>query len=86
MFYIASDYYCRALIVFVAGELIIKILIMFTGLVMVTRYYHCDPLQLGIVKKRDAMLPHFIIDITGKIKGLPGLFMAGILSASLRYK
>lgn len=67
------------------GELTIKMLGMLTGLLLIARYYHCDPLQLNMVKKLDGILPYFVIDIARNIPGLPGLFMAGILSASLRY-
>ena len=50
---------------------------------MYAKYETCDPVAAGIVKKVDQILPYFVMDVGGKIPGLPGLFIAGIFSAAL---
>ena len=37
------------------------------------------------VKKKDQILPLLVLHVAGDIPGLPGLFMAGVFSGSLRY-
>lgn len=50
---------------------------------MYALYSDCDPLSLGLVAKMDQMVPYFVMDVTRNFPGLPGLFVAGIFSASL---
>lgn len=52
---------------------------------MYANYKDCDPFVSGTVDKEDQLLPHFVLDIVGHIPGLPGLFIAGIVCAGLRY-
>jgi solute carrier family 5 (sodium-coupled monocarboxylate transporter), member 8/12 len=37
------------------------------------------------VKKPDQLFPLYVMDILGSVPGFPGLFVAGIFSAGLRY-
>lgn len=67
------------------GETLIKISSICIGLIMFAQYYNCDPFSTGEVKEHDQLLPHFIMDVAGHIQGLPGLFIAGIFCAALRY-
>ncbi|XP_059140955.1 sodium-dependent multivitamin transporter-like [Physella acuta] len=53
------------------------------GLVMFAYYETCDPLSAGI--KRDQLVPLFVLDTLGSFPGLPGLFVAAIFGASIRY-
>jgi hypothetical protein len=38
-----------------------------------------------VIEDYDQLLPHFMMQTVGHLHGLPGLFMAGIFSAALRY-
>lgn len=75
----------RALFIFLLGETLIKISSISIGLIMFAKYYNCDPFSIGAVKEHDQLLPHFIMDVAGHIQGLPGLFIAGIFCAALRF-
>ena len=50
---------------------------------MYTRYKDCDPVASGKIEKLDQILPLFIMEVGSKLPGLPGLFIAGIISAGL---
>lgn len=52
---------------------------------MYARYAGCDPVSAGLVKKPDQMVPYYVMDVAHAIPGLPGLFVAGIFCAALRY-
>lgn len=51
---------------------------------MYAKYSDCDPLTSKQIKRSDQLLPFFVIDVAGKIPGLPGIFIAGVFSAALR--
>lgn len=65
------------------GMVIVKSISVITGLVMYTKYATCDPLSTGQVRHGNELLPHFVLDVAGKVPGLPGLFIAGVFCASL---
>ncbi|XP_057671542.1 sodium-coupled monocarboxylate transporter 2-like [Diorhabda carinulata] len=65
------------------GMVIVKTISVLTGLVMYAKYSTCDPLSTGQVRHGNEMLPHFVLDVAGKVPGLPGLFIAGVFCASL---
>ncbi|RXG51187.1 Sodium-coupled monocarboxylate transporter 2 [Armadillidium vulgare] len=66
------------------GKLIVYVLVFSCGLVAYSSYAGCDPMALGLIKKKDQILPYFVIDKLGFIPGLPGLFIATIIGGSLR--
>lgn len=37
------------------------------------------------ISRNDQLLPYFVMDVARSFKGLPGLFIAGIVSAALGY-
>lgn len=74
----------RTTIITMIGLVLNKSYIVLTGLIMYTKYYDCDPITTKQVRKTDQMIPFFVLDIGHHIPGLPGLFVAGILCASLR--
>ncbi|KAI9564252.1 hypothetical protein GHT06_007990 [Daphnia sinensis] len=53
------------------------------GLVMYANYFDCDPLTSQIINKADQILPFYVMDVLGDYPGLPGLFVAGVLSGAL---
>jgi len=55
----------------------------YLGLVIYTRYKDCDPIETGLVKKIDQLVPLFVMDTLGGLPGIPGLLVAGLYSASL---
>ncbi|XP_072389015.1 putative sodium-dependent multivitamin transporter [Diabrotica undecimpunctata] len=55
----------------------------FSGLVIFSRYYKCDPVLSKRINSADQLLPYYVVDTMGDIPGLSGLFVAGIFSASL---
>lgn len=72
-----------SIILMTIGVDIFAILTMSMGLIMYAEYQTCDPLSAKVISRADQILPHFVLEVAGKIKGLPGLFFAGIVSAAL---
>lgn len=56
----------------------------FAGLLIFAHYQHCDPLRSNLIDKDDKLFPLFVMTTIGKLKGLPGLFIAGVCGAALR--
>lgn len=52
-------------------------------LLVYATYYGCDPLQTGLAKAKDQILPLLVMDILRDLPGLRGLFIAGVFSAAL---
>lgn len=73
----------KALAWYVVGAVTVKITCILTGLIMYVKYFGCDPLLSGQITKADKILPHYVMDVSGSVPGLPGLFIAGIFCASL---
>lgn len=42
-------------------------------------------LHFQLVREKDQLLPLLMMDVLSDVPGLPGLFVAGIFSAALRY-
>ncbi|CAF3615835.1 unnamed protein product [Rotaria sp. Silwood1] len=53
------------------------------GCILYAKYNRCDPLRAKLISKPDQLYPLFVIETLGQFPGLTGLFIAGILSASL---
>lgn len=54
-------------------------------MIMVAQYSGCDPLSAGDITASDQLLPLYIINNFGHLKGVAGFFVAGIFAASLGY-
>ncbi|CAK9805709.1 Sodium-coupled monocarboxylate transporter 2 [Anthophora quadrimaculata] len=61
----------------------IKWVSVFTGLIMYARYHKCDPISTHVISRSDQLLPYYVLDVAANIPGLPGLFLAGLVSAGL---
>ncbi|XP_050086804.1 sodium-coupled monocarboxylate transporter 2-like [Anopheles aquasalis] len=72
-----------ALWIFCVGFFIITSLNCFTGIVMFAKYFDCDPIKVGLVQKADKLLPFFVQDVVGNLKGMPGVFISCVFSAGL---
>ncbi|XP_017144545.1 sodium-coupled monocarboxylate transporter 2 [Drosophila miranda] len=73
----------RALVIFGFGFVIIMFFNCFTGIVIFSRFYDCDPIKTGQVSKVDKMVPYFVQDTVGHLRGLPGVFISCVFSAAL---
>lgn len=47
-------------------------------------YFGCDPLTSGRIHADDQLLPLFVMETVGHLRGVPGLFIAGVFGAALR--
>ncbi|RXG70418.1 Sodium-coupled monocarboxylate transporter 2 [Armadillidium vulgare] len=59
------------------------LLIFSCGLVAYATYAGCNPMALGIIKKKEQIMPYFIMDKLGFIPGFPGLYFATLIAGSL---
>lgn len=73
----------KALWLSLPGLMMIVVLGSLNGVVMFAYYSTCDPITAGIVKAGDQILPLFVMEIMGRVPGLPGLFIAAVFSGSL---
>lgn len=69
--------------IFVFGLIFIKGASCLVGLIMYAKYEACDPIATKQIQKVDQILPFFVMEVAGKLPGLPGVFIAGIFSAAL---
>ncbi|KAL7645183.1 UNVERIFIED_CONTAM: hypothetical protein RMT77_003568 [Armadillidium vulgare] len=65
------------------GQLFMYLLIFSCGLVAYATYAGCNPMALGIIKKKEQIMPYFIMDKLGFIPGFPGLYFATLIAGSL---
>ncbi|KAH8284099.1 hypothetical protein KR054_010383 [Drosophila jambulina] len=73
----------RSLVLFGLGFILIMFFNCFTGIVMYARFHDCDPIESGHVSKVDKMVPYFVQDTVGHLKGMPGVFISCVFSAAL---
>ncbi|XP_070201734.1 sodium-coupled monocarboxylate transporter 1-like isoform X2 [Littorina saxatilis] len=72
-----------ALLLNAPGMLIIITLCSLTGLVLYARYADCDPLTNKEIENPNQLLPYFVVDVLGHLKGMSGLFVASLFSGAL---
>ncbi|KAL7630667.1 UNVERIFIED_CONTAM: hypothetical protein RMT77_019125 [Armadillidium vulgare] len=65
------------------GMILIYFLIFTGGLVAYVTYMGCDPMALGLIKKKEEIMPFFILDKLGFIPGLPGIFVATLVGGAM---
>lgn len=56
-----------------------------TGMVLYSTYKDCDPLNAGYISGQDQILPLYVMNFMGRLRGVPGFFVAGIFAASLGF-
>ncbi|XP_046738917.1 sodium-coupled monocarboxylate transporter 1-like [Diprion similis] len=66
-----------------AGIIVVKGISVYTGLIMYSKYHDCDPIVTEAVAQPDQILPYYVMDVAGGIPGLPGLFLAALVSSAL---
>lgn len=52
-------------------------------MVLYSVYKDCDPLSAHYISGSDQILPLYVMNHLGSLRGMPGLFVAGIFAASL---
>lgn len=62
---------------------VLSLLTCFTGLVMYANYADCDPLLSGRIRRRDQLVPFFMMQLFHAQPGLAGVVIAGIFAGSL---
>lgn len=65
------------------GMIIIYTVNFLTGMVLYSAYKDCDPLSAGQITGQDQLLPLYVMNFMGGLRGMPGFFVAGIFAASL---
>nr|XP_034311781.1 sodium-coupled monocarboxylate transporter 1 [Crassostrea gigas]XP_034311782.1 sodium-coupled monocarboxylate transporter 1 [Crassostrea gigas]XP_034311783.1 sodium-coupled monocarboxylate transporter 1 [Crassostrea gigas]XP_034311784.1 sodium-coupled monocarboxylate transporter 1 [Crassostrea gigas] len=65
------------------GLCLILYLCCLIGMVVYAFYSTCDPFSFNLVKTSDQLLPLFVMDVLGHLKGFPGLFVACLFSGAL---
>ena len=55
----------------------------FSGLAIYSKYHNCNPVQSKKISSNDQLMPLYVMDTLSDFPGVPGLFIAGIFSASL---
>ncbi|KRT78976.1 hypothetical protein AMK59_8036 [Oryctes borbonicus] len=69
--------------IFTIGVSLFVSMCCFTGLIIYATYFDCDPLTAGRIKANDQLLPLFVMETVGHLRGVPGLFIAGVFGAAL---
>lgn len=77
--------HCRAVLYYVIGIMFFISVCCFAGLLLFSHYRNCDPFYTHLISTGDQLFPLFVMQSMGKIIGFPGLFMAGVCGAALRY-
>ena len=75
----------RSLFLFTIGVSLFVGVCCFMGMIIFATYSKCDPLASGKIRADDQLLPLFVMQTVGHLKGVPGLFIAGVFGAALRY-
>ncbi|KAL2716877.1 sodium-coupled monocarboxylate transporter 1-like [Vespula squamosa] len=65
------------------GMIVIYTINFLTGMVLYSVYKDCDPLSAHYISGPDQILPLYVMNYLGSLRGMPGLFVAGIFAASL---
>lgn len=75
----------QSMVVFTIGIVAFLSVCCYAGLLIFAKYQQCDPLSSGLVKTDDQLFPVYVMQTVGELRGVPGLFIAGVFGAALRY-
>lgn len=75
----------RSFLIFTGGMLVFVSICCLVGVLIYSHYQHCDPLNAKLIAKDDQLFPLYVMQTAGNVWGLPGLFIAGVCGAALRY-
>lgn len=67
------------------GMIVIYSVNFLTGMVLYSAYKDCDPMTAGYISGQDQILPLYVMNFLGSLRGMPGFFVAGIFAASLGF-
>eukprot|EP00397_Hematodinium_sp_SG-2012_P017664 GEMP01018073.1.p1 GENE.GEMP01018073.1~~GEMP01018073.1.p1 ORF type:complete len:675 (+),score=129.95 GEMP01018073.1:174-2198(+) len=73
----------RALYWTAPGLTLMLFLCVILGMIIFAYYFDCDPVSMKQVEKSDQLVPLFVMQVMGDYPGVPGLLVAGLLSATL---
>ncbi|GAB6024590.1 hypothetical protein CHUAL_009738 [Chamberlinius hualienensis] len=65
------------------GITLIELCLILIGILIYAKYYQCDPLLSGQITKGDQLMALFAVQTLSFCKGLPGVFVAGILCGTI---
>lgn len=72
-----------AVIMYAVGVALMVFMCCYNGILIFATYHDCDPLETGLAKAKDQLLPLLVMDVLRNIPGFSGLFIAGVFSAAL---
>lgn len=72
-----------AIAIFTFGIICFVSVCCYAGLLIYAKYWKCDPLTSGMVKRDDQLFAIYVMETVGEWKGVAGLFIAGVFGAAL---
>ncbi|KAK5646527.1 hypothetical protein RI129_004991 [Pyrocoelia pectoralis] len=72
-----------SVVMFTIGVSLFVSLCVYSGLLVFATYHKCDPMGAGRIYQDDQLLPLFVMETVGHLRGVPGLFIAGVFGAAL---
>ncbi|XP_071487040.1 sodium-coupled monocarboxylate transporter 1-like [Diadema antillarum] len=72
-----------AIFLAVMSQWVVVSLMCLSGVVMYAYYKDCDPFTSGKVHSPDQLMPYMVMEVFSDMPGIPGIFLASVLSASL---
>ncbi|KAF6214649.1 hypothetical protein GE061_009392 [Apolygus lucorum] len=73
----------KASMLLVTGIFFFGTISLLNGILITAEFLSCDPLTSGFIERADQIMPFFVVKVCGDIRGLPGLFLAGIVCAAM---
>lgn len=71
----SSSHARRTLLWNIPPVVMIALLAIWSGVVIFARYYNCDPVSMGIIKRTDQLMPYFVMETMSHLPGVSGIFV-----------